>query len=129
VLQEGGIVDAAPAASVAEAARTLQQAVRDGANELGALDAGAGRGVLERRLHKWRPPPAPPGLEPRAARLLSDALRMQMIVDIAQQEEASNVAASASLIRHRASVLSPLGSAARRAVEAAVEHASGPAIA
>lgn len=108
--------------TLAQADRDLQSALTEAVDELVRLDVARWRPEVGKALAGLRTssaaPPLPPGYEPRAQRLLTTALRIAAIVDLALDDVGAAV--SATEVRGRSAALHSLAAASRRAVSAAV---------
>ncbi len=136
-LAEGGavvrwdvhVVDGLPHAglpSLAEADRTLTESLLVAASELESLGLQRDRADLAVRLREFDRAAErlvlPPGMAPRALRVLRSATRLAGIVALARQDDGAAV--SAAEADRRIAVLNPLAAAARTAV--AVAFAAEP---
>lgn len=111
---------------LAEADTALRAALPRAADELAALDVARWRPEVADELMALRRPQelvVPPGMEPRAQRMLALGLRCRTIVDLALADDGGAVTASEA--DRRREVLRPLDRAARRAVVAACSHPLG----
>lgn len=113
--------------SLAEADRDLTTAVRAAAGTLADLDVAGWRPEAAAILDEVRSPqpaaPLPHGFPPRAQAVAATGMRLLAVVRFALEDDGGAVhAAGASA---RAAALRPLERAARHAVQAAVNSASG----
>jgi hypothetical protein len=116
---------AAAGDSLADAERLLTETMRDVTARLVTLDVARGGPDVERRLAELRrtdpadtkPPPLAPNYPPSARRILSLALRLQAIAELAAAD--SGAAVSAGEMQARTALLRELDPVTRRAVMAA----------
>jgi hypothetical protein len=103
-----------------EADTSLRRAVLEAANTLATLDVARWRPEVADELTSLRRTAdldLPPGMAPRAVKVVSLATRCRTIVDLALEDEGGAVSASEADLRRAA--LSPLDHAARRGLVAA----------
>jgi hypothetical protein len=125
VVEEHEVGELMAAAALPEANRTLRDEMRTAAESLSRLDVAGGREVLESLAGARRPPELPAGADARAVRLLDESLRVLVAMDVVRSGRAGPRPLSASGTRVVGDALNGVARAARRGVEAGVEHALG----
>jgi hypothetical protein len=125
VVEEYELGELLAAAALSDATRTLREEMRTAAESLSRLDVAGGREVLESMSRALRPPELPAGVDARAVRLLDESLRVLVAMEVVRSGRAGPRPLSASGTRVVADALHGVAQAARRGVEAGVEHALG----
>ncbi|WP_432547284.1 hypothetical protein [Kineococcus sp. SYSU DK004] len=115
--------------SVADSERELRLALGTATQALASLDVARWREDAADRIAAVRdgalaPDAVPPGLPPRAARVLQTAARVLAIVELASEDDGAAITSHEAASRARA--LREVGAVARRAVTAAVNAHTEP---